>query len=1338
MDEAKYQALLEALAEVETHQALGELVVRLPELLDPAFARWAEKALSRWESGKAARLRKSLELLAMLREALGQGEARHREKASLGVGARAEAAALLEAIPARIPPSEDPRAAWARPFRQFLALGPKNPEPLQEALRLAQGAREPAIVAWLELVAKERWEQANDEVYQLAAGFHRAGRIEEAYTVLLLPIVLQAVALELADQAPVPRRRALLQEALHSVDKGLELAASLQDKPCAALFFALRGLGLRTLPQLEAAVEAYQHAVAIYRPLAQQQPEYEPGLATTLNNLGAAYDDLRRFEEAVQAFEEALEIYRRLAQQQPKHEPDLATTLNNLGAAYRNLRRFEQAVQAYKQALEIRRRLAQQQPEVYEPDLAATLNNLGNALHNVRRFEQAVQAYKQALEIRRRLAQQQPEYEPGLAMTLNNLGVAYDNLRRFEEALQAYEQALEIRRRLAQQQPKYEPDLAGTLNNLGNALYKVNRFGEALEAYEEALKIHRRLAQQQPEYEPDLATTLNNLGAAYDDLRRFEEAVQAFEQALEIRRRLAQQQPKVYEPDLAGTLSNLGVAYGDLRRFEEAVQAFEEALEIYRRLAQQQPEYEPDLAMTLNNRGNALYKVNRFGEALEAYEEALKIHRRLAQQQPEVYEPDLAGTLNNLGTVLGDLRRFEQAVQAYEQALEIHHRLAQQQPEVYEPDLAMTLNNLGAAYDDLRRFEQAVQAYEQALEIRRRLAQQQPEVYEPDLAGTLNNLGTALRDLRRFEEAVQAYEEALAIYRRHDAPDQQVGVLKNLGTIWYERQDFPNALPYLREAAALAERLRAEGLSPQRRKQIFEEHLPVFEKLLICLMKLHEFDQALEVAERGKSRLLLDLLMAQELRPTQAPPELQQRYQELLFRARALADELERGDPPGTPAQERAQRHKELLAKRQRLNQELEDAHAALRQYAPDFLPAAKPLSREEILQLAQSAGTTIVSLRVTEASSYAFCVFPDGSYQPLEIPQFDLSQLHKFAVEGWMGDYLANRQAWIAAMEQRLATLYTALVAPVHQLLEQKLGDGVHPLLLVPNRALALLPLHACFWEQNGGKRFLADAYVVRYAPSLTLFQRLLQRERGRRELLLAAANPTGDLPFAEYECERIEAAWGAARAQVLWREKATREKVMHGAQVAHLVHLACHGEYRLDAPLESSLALHGAPLKLGEMLEQMNLPQAALVTLSACETALSNPTEQADEHFGLVLGPLYAGARTVWGTLWTVDDVATGLCMGKAYELLRQGKPPAHALRQAQLWLRELTAGEACQLLEAHMEADVEQLAVAAGSRLAKGVALPAQRRLELMEPASRPFAHPFFWAPFQCVGV
>jgi CHAT domain-containing protein len=228
--------------------------------------------------------------------------------------------------------------------------------------------------------------------------------------------------------------------------------------------------------------------------------------------------------------------------------------------------------------------------------------------------------------------------------------------------------------------------------------------------------------------------------------------------------------------------------------------------------------------------------------------------------------------------------------------------------------------------------------------------------------------------------------------------------------------------------------------------------------------------------------------------------------------------------------------------------------------------------------------------------------------------------------------------------------------------------------------------------------------------------------------------------LPFAENECEQIEARWGDAWAEVLWRERGTRHAVLENASAAHLLHFACHGVYDLQNPLESPLLLaNGETLTLGAMLESLNLPQAQLVVLSACETALVDPQEQADEHFGLALSPLYAGAPTVWGTLWAVADVATGLLMGRAYELLRAGVGKAAALREAQLWLRDLTAAQAQEILAAQIAA-AEQSAQAMAEPSRTGLAhlYPALRRFALMDAAERPFAHPYYWAAFQCVGV
>jgi tetratricopeptide (TPR) repeat protein len=66
-----------------------------------------------------------------------------------------------------------------------------------------------------------------------------------------------------------------------------------------------------------------------------------------------------------------------------------------------------------------------------------------------------------------------------------------------------------------------------------------------------------------------------------------------------------------------------------------------------------------------------------------------------------------------------------------------------------------------------------------------------------------------------MEAAVEAYQQALAIYNRHDIPDEKARTLGNLGRLYLSERRYEDALPYLREAADLVERLRAEGLRPR-------------------------------------------------------------------------------------------------------------------------------------------------------------------------------------------------------------------------------------------------------------------------------------------------------------------------------------------------------------------------------------------------------------------------------------------------------------------------------------------------------------------------------------------
>jgi len=148
---------------------------------------------------------------------------------------------------------------------------------------------------------------------------------------------------------------------------------------------------------------------------------------------------------------------------------------------------------------------------------------------------------------------------------------------------------------------------------------------------------------------------------------------------------------------------------------------------------------------------------------------------------------------------------------------------------------------------------------------------------------------------------------------------------------------------------------------------------------------------------------------------------------------------------------------------------------------------------------------------------------------------------------------------------------------------------------------------------------------------------------------------------------------------------------------------------------PLDSSLLLAGEDrLTLGHLIGHEDLAKARLVVLSACESATGvNPGSVGEEYLGLPAGFIVAGAQAVVGSLWAVEDEATGLLMTRFYQSMLEGREAPDALRQAQLWLRNVPVEEAESMM---------------GSRYEEAFAGRGEH----------PFAHPASWAAFAAFGA
>jgi CHAT domain-containing protein len=143
-------------------------------------------------------------------------------------------------------------------------------------------------------------------------------------------------------------------------------------------------------------------------------------------------------------------------------------------------------------------------------------------------------------------------------------------------------------------------------------------------------------------------------------------------------------------------------------------------------------------------------------------------------------------------------------------------------------------------------------------------------------------------------------------------------------------------------------------------------------------------------------------------------------------------------------------------------------------------------------------------------------------------------------------------------------------------------------------------------------------------------------------------------------------------------------------------IVHFATHGMANDRDPDFSLLAFTEVPDSIENEfiyvsdLYNMQL-NADLVVLSACETGLGE-LRKGEGVISLARGFSYAGAKGIFTTLWSVNDLATSLIIESFYKYLKQGKDKDEALHLA---------------------------------------------KMDFLSQADNQKAHPFLWAPFIFIG-
>jgi CHAT domain-containing protein len=226
----------------------------------------------------------------------------------------------------------------------------------------------------------------------------------------------------------------------------------------------------------------------------------------------------------------------------------------------------------------------------------------------------------------------------------------------------------------------------------------------------------------------------------------------------------------------------------------------------------------------------------------------------------------------------------------------------------------------------------------------------------------------------------------------------------------------------------------------------------------------------------------------------------------------------------------------------------------------------------------------------------------------------------------------------------------------------------------------------------------------------------------------VVAAVNPTRDLPFSDAEADHLGDILPLEDLAVLRGSDATKAAVQALVGSATHLHFACHGQHDPIDIMQSGLVLSDGVLTLNSILgDALDLTCVRLVMLSACDTGLNELKGSPDEFIGLPAAFLEGGACGVLSTLWPVADRATSLLVLRFYRAhLIEGMAPAQALRSAQLWLKSATVSELAEFYLSQEGADTLER---------------QEAFLELTlggDANERPYQAPCYWGAFQYTGV
>lgn len=499
------------------------------------------------------------------------------------------------------------------------------------------------------------------------------------------------------------------------------------------------------------------------------------------------------------------------------------------------------------------------------------------------------------------------------------------------------------------------------------------------------------------------------------------------------------------------------------------------------------------------------------------------------------------------------------------------------------------------------------------------------------------------------DSTLNGYLDTLAVVDQSKDPDEYAELCQTIGMIYYNKNEMSNAIMYFElthNSLELIWSLNYLKLADTNQR-LSGKFNNTYKFLVSALLSEGKFERAFHYVLVSKGRNNADVLNSS----FKSSPRYQhnQEHQDLknkLFELSDMINQIRSGK--FVQSTELNNLHAQLIKERTGLQEELLVKFPLLDNEI-DYVKVDIP----GLLSLSLELDAALIEFYDSWTHWIAF-VIVKGELHLVEYGTDFNDAAMEFLV--WSTDNDHFIPAALGSIRQRriLEQMYKCIIEPLNPYI-----NSCDQVVIAPSGLTHRIPFGIAMHQES--RRLFNQEHELYFVPSM-MYALALQRRNhlGKhsigntdREKLIVSHSGLGHntLTYTKSEVAAIDKLFDR-RSIMLSEEEATPEKVIHelSNKTFDFIHFSCHGSFSYDLVELSGLMLNGC-LTIEMIEDKLKLKGNPLVVMSACKSSISGILS-GDEMIGLTHAWLNAGAGTVIGSLWCVDDASTSLLFQTYYK--------------------------------------------------------------------------------------